>query len=91
MTKTARVEIVAALHTRMLQHTDYPTPQDYKLVCQKLVGVYPTLADCNGSGYVSIHCYYDCMTIHLRLYNVMTRKLGLSHFGGGKGVGSFSL
>lgn len=53
MTKTARVEVVAALHTRMLQHSEYPTPQDYKLVCQKLIGVYPTLSDCNGSGYVS--------------------------------------
>ena len=61
VTKTARVEIIAALHTRMLQLADYPTPQDYKLVCQKLVSVYPTLGDCNGSGYVSDTYYYYSM------------------------------
>ena len=67
MTKTARVEIIAALHTRMLQLADYPTPQDYKLVCQKLVSVYPTLGDCNGSGYVSDTYYYYSMY----LYNII--------------------
>lgn len=70
MTKTARVEIVAALHTRMLQHTDYPTPQDYKLVCQKLVSVYPVLADCNGSGYVSDY-YYVYVSTCVQFYDIM--------------------
>ena len=70
VTKMARVEIIAALHTRMLQLADYPTPQDYKLVCQKLVSVYPTLGDCNASGYVSdtYYCIYSVCTIELCKY-----------------------
>ena len=54
VTKAARCEIVAALHTRILQHTLYPTPSEYKTVCQKLVSIYPKLADCAGNGYVSL-------------------------------------
>ena len=74
MTKMARVEIIAALHTRMLQLADYPTPQDYKLVCQKLVSVYPTLGDCNGSGYVSDTYYYYSMYLY-NYYSVCTIEL----------------
>ena len=54
ITKNARIEIINAMHTRMLQYVDYPTPEQYKIVCWKLVQKYTTLQDKIGTGIVSI-------------------------------------
>ena len=45
----ARQEIVQMLRTLMLQHTKYPTPEQYTNVCQKLVVKYPKLRNTIGS------------------------------------------
>ena len=54
LTKTARVEIIAALATHMVQYTRYPTPYEYQTVCKKLIQAYPNIQDPVGNGYVSI-------------------------------------
>ena len=51
--KAARCEITAALATRVLQATRYPTLNEYQTVCIKLIQKYPTLEDPVGNGYVS--------------------------------------
>ena len=52
----ARQEIVQTLRTYMLQHTLYPTSEEYTAVCQKLIVTYPNLQDTIGSnGFVSSH------------------------------------
>lgn len=45
----ARQEIVQMLRTLMLQHTKYPTSDQYTTVCQKLIIKYPKLRDTIGS------------------------------------------
>lgn len=53
VTSIARTEIVSALHTRMLQYKEFPTPFEYKTVCRRLVEKYPCFVDKSESGYVS--------------------------------------
>lgn len=53
VTKRARCEIIAALATRILQSTRYPTPNVYQTICTKLIRKFPTLQDPVGNGYVS--------------------------------------
>ena len=48
-----RAEIVNSLSTLMLVHTSRPTPDDYPMVCRRLVEKYPDLSDKVDSGYVS--------------------------------------
>lgn len=66
MTKAARVEIIAALATRMVQYTRYPTPHEYKTVCKKLIQTYPNIQDPVGNGYVSITILkmFPLMNVH---------------------------
>lgn len=54
LTKTARCEIIAAIATRMVQYTRYPTSYEYQTVCKKLIQKYPNIQDPVGNGYVSI-------------------------------------
>lgn len=56
VTKNARIEIVAAIFTRMLQYKEKPTPFEYRTVCKRLVEKYPALQDQSDSGYVSSFC-----------------------------------
>ena len=65
LTKAARIEIVAALHTRMLQYADYPTPAEYRTVCTRLVKKYPVLGDKIGTKIVSYEdvCMYECVCL----------------------------
>ena len=58
ITKNARIEIVAALHTRMLQFQEKPSPFEYRTVCKRLVEKYPALQDQSDSGYVSDYCAF---------------------------------
>lgn len=51
--KKARDEIIQSLSTLMLVYTDRPTPDDYSIVCRKLVEKYPTLKDKVDSSFVS--------------------------------------
>ena len=53
ITKSARIEIVAAIAFHVYTHTQYPTSQEYTEVCEKLVQKYPVLKDTVGNGYVS--------------------------------------
>ncbi len=52
----ARREIVQTLRTLMLQHTKYPTSDQYNAVCILLVEKFEKLKDSLGSGYVSELC-----------------------------------
>ena len=53
ITHAARTEIVQTLATLIWTHTHYPSPDQYNVVCAKLVEVYPTLADDQEPGWVS--------------------------------------
>ena len=53
LTKSARVEIVHAMHDRMMQHTYYPTPEEYRIACWRLIEKYKSLQDKIGTGIVS--------------------------------------
>ncbi len=53
ISSTARSEIIASLHTRILQYTDFPSPLEYRTSCRRLVEKYPCLVDKTESGYVS--------------------------------------
>ena len=37
LTKNGRTDLVAAMHTRMLQFQMYPTPYEYRTACMRLV------------------------------------------------------
>ncbi len=52
LTKSARIEIVAAMHSRILQKQPYPSPYEYMVTCQRLIERYPTLQDKIGNGIV---------------------------------------
>ena len=52
-TRRSRDEIVNALATLILVHTIRPTPNDYNIICKKLVDKHPVLRDHIGSGFVS--------------------------------------
>lgn len=56
VTGRARREIVQVLRTYMTAHTVYPTSEQYKTVCKKLISKYPKLKDAEGkTKYVRIH------------------------------------
>lgn len=48
----ARREIVQMIRSLMLQHTKYPTSEQYNTVCEMLVAKFTNLKDTIGSGYV---------------------------------------
>ncbi len=50
----ARRDIVHTLRTLMLQHTRYPSSEEYTAVSRKLVEKFPKLHDGGKSGFVSI-------------------------------------
>lgn len=55
VTARARREVIQVLRTYMTAHTVYPTSEQYKTVCSKLVAKFPSLMDTTGkSKYVSI-------------------------------------
>lgn len=62
---TSRIEIIAALHNRMLQFCEYPTSYEYNTACQRLITTFPILKDIRGTGYVSqqlvVHDIYSGM------------------------------
>lgn len=62
LTKVARVEVINAVATHLVQYTRTPTPHEYQTVCKKLIRRYPTLEDPIGNGYVSIQL---CMYVHV--------------------------
>ena len=66
--KSARVEIVAAMYTRMLQHNSYPSPYEYKVACQRLVHKYRTLEDKIGNGIVSEDSTYIISYMYFHWY-----------------------
>ena len=53
MPTTARIEIIDAMYTRMIQHRPYPTSHEYTVICHRLVEKFPNLRDSVGSGIVS--------------------------------------
>ena len=58
VTGRARKEIIQVVRTYMTAHTIYPTSEQYKTVCSKLVSKYPKLKDTEGkTKYVSNYCY----------------------------------
>ena len=63
ITKAVRIEIIAAMHTRMLQHTLYPTANEYRTACQRLVDKYPV--DKLGNKIVSICNAYTIVVIEV--------------------------
>ena len=67
--KSQRNEIISAMHSRMLQYKDFPTPFEYKKACERLVRKYPALVDKSGSGYVS----FDVSKNLVLYYNIIVR------------------
>ena len=55
LTQRCRTEIVQTLGTLMWTHTQYPSPNAYNIICGNLVQTYPTLADDDEPGYVSVY------------------------------------
>ena len=53
LTKSSRVEVVAAIAHQIIQETWYPKSKEYDLICEKLIAKYPNVKDSIGSGYVS--------------------------------------
>ena len=49
VTGKARREIIQVLCTYMTAHTIYPTSEQYKTVCSKLISKYPKLKDNEGT------------------------------------------
>ena len=49
----SRKDIVQTLRTLMLQHTRYPSSQEYTVVSQKLIQAFPKLHDGGSTGFVS--------------------------------------
>lgn len=56
--KSSRSEIVSAMHTRIIQHSDFPSPYEYRTACRRLVDKFPLIADISDTGYVSKLCMY---------------------------------
>ncbi len=54
LTSAAKRKIVTLLRALIVQHTLYPSSEQYVAVCNKLVQKYPKLRDPIGSGIVSI-------------------------------------
>ena len=57
VTGRARREIIQVLRTYMTAHTVYPTSEQYKTVCKKLITKFPSLKDEEGTHYVSTLLY----------------------------------
>lgn len=60
-----RRDIIQVLRTLMLQHTKYPSSEEYTSISRKLVLKYPTLHDGGTTGFVSdsvsvYHTVCDC-------------------------------
>ena len=55
ITKSVRTEVGEMLSHRVLAVTEYPTPEEYTVICRALITKYPILADSCGSGYVSLN------------------------------------
>ena len=53
LTPKARDEIIHSLATLMMVHTIHPSPQDYNMVCSRLIKTYPLLKDQIDGGFVS--------------------------------------
>ena len=53
ITDAVCIEIVQALVTLAMVHSQYPTPQEYTILAEKLVTKFPILADSYGCGFVS--------------------------------------
>ncbi len=49
----ARRELIQVLRTLVLQHTKYPSSEQYNKVCERLVTKFPNLQDNRTGGYVS--------------------------------------
>lgn len=52
LSKKARDEIINSLSTMMLVHTSRPSPEDFTVICSRLVEKYPTLRDTVDNGFV---------------------------------------
>lgn len=70
----ARREIVQVVRTLVLQHTKFPTSEQYNRVCEILVTKYPNLKDDRTGGYVShkvLNCYLiDFVIAMVIIYDV---------------------
>ena len=51
--KGTKTEIINSIALRILDHTSYPTSEEYTFVCRLLIEKYPFLKDKLGNGYVS--------------------------------------
>ena len=58
VTGRARREIIQVLRTYMTAHTVYPTSEQYKAVCKKLITKFPSFKDEEGTRYVSTIALY---------------------------------
>ena len=67
VTGKARREIIQVLRTYMTAHTIYPSSEQYKTVCRKLISKYPKLKDNEGkTKYVS----NNYLLMHLIFLNI---------------------
>ena len=55
----ARRDVVQTLHTLILQHTRYPSSEEYTTVSRKLVEQFPKLHDGGTSGFVSANVCFN--------------------------------
>ena len=67
----ARRELIQVLRTLMLQHTKYPSSEQYNKVCEKLVTKFPKLQDSRAGGYVSYQDFMTFCTVFLNLVVIM--------------------
>ena len=51
--KGVRTEIITSIAWEIWRYTQYPSPEDYTIICKLLVQKYPVLKDTIGNGYVS--------------------------------------
>ena len=59
------VEIIAALHTRMIQYQTHPTPHEYRTACKRLVAKHKELVEKTAYGYVSLN-----YALHVQKYTL---------------------
>ena len=79
ITGRARREIIQVLRTYMTAHTLYPTSEQYKTVCKKLITKFPRLKDTEGTHYVSTTylitlCYMLLYTINVGFLEVRIKN-----------------
>lgn len=53
ITRAARIDIVSAMHTVMMQYEPYPTSYIYQTACKRLLAKFPLIKDKTASGFVS--------------------------------------